>query len=135
MVDLEDMADRAMEYIVELEYLASLSNPHVLEVPLMWNDQITQFFMTAQKEWKMKVQLEQVRTLVLPHGASDGCSNAGDLMCCYMETDRGFTEPLVAGGLNHVTKFSISYRDGKNLRSIRGILSSRLDFVSRPPSV
>jgi len=95
--------------ILFVECLTALPNLHTLEITSM-RDHNVQVFVTALEDRKLRLRLEQVRTLVLPaeaHRLLRYCPNVEDLACCATAPDEAFVQSIVTDGLNHITKLSI----------------------------
>ena len=110
MVDFVDGTERVMKLFVEC--LTVLPNLHTLEIVSMRKDENVQCFAAALETAKPRLQLRQVRTLVLPpvaHWLLRYCPNVEDLTCCCATTpDEAFVGSLVVGRLNLLTKFAVS---------------------------
>ena len=127
VVDFVDKTEKTTKLFVEC--LAALSNLHTLEIISMEGEGKVQSFVTALEELQLQLQLQKVRTLVLPpkaHRLLEYCPNVEDLTCCAAEPDEAFAESLVEGGLNRVTKFSLVYPGDID------IWPSRVHFILSP---
>jgi len=132
VVDFEGLAGRVAEHFVEC--LTTLPNLHTLEIASMRGGGVARVFATALGERKTKLQLQQVRTLVLPpsaHPLLRYCPNVEDLTCCTMKPNRSFVESLAAGGLDRIAKFSVLCSVGRDTRLMEDIWSGMDFFVSR----
>lgn len=132
VVDFMGASEEATKLFVEC--LATLPNLHTLEIFSMQEHELVQAFATALEE--RKPPLQQVRTLVLPptaHWLLRYCPNVEDLTCCAMRPNNSFVESLMAGGPNHITKFSSLYLVGTDPRPIEGVWLGTAYLVSRPP--
>jgi len=110
-VDFVYNSDRLERMFVKC--LAALPNLHTLEVGCMLKVQDLGF--SAAILGGRKLQLQQVRKLILPPTARfllRSCPNVEDLTCCDMAPTEAFLESIVAGGLNRITKLSISCPKG-----------------------
>ena len=100
---------------VFVKCLAALPNLHTLEVGCMLKAPDLGF--SAAVLGERELQLQQVRKLVLPPTALfllRSCPNVEDLTCCDMAPTKAFVESIVAGGLNRITKLSVSCPKGSD---------------------
>jgi len=111
-----------------VECLAALPNLHTLEIGWVKNSLVGELFVTTLGNRELPV-----RTLVLPptaHPLLQYCPNVEDLTCSDTAPDRSFVESLVAGGLAHITKLSVTCPGGSDNWPNEDICSSRVYFVS-----
>ena len=115
-----------------VECLAALPNLHTLEIGSMPSGIAPERFIITLGRRKLPV-----RTLTLPPGAHPllrYCPNVEDLTCSDTAPDTAFVESLEAGGLDHITKLSVSCPGGDDNSSNEDVCSSRVYLVSRRPS-
>jgi len=118
--------------ILFVECLAALPNLHTLEITSM-SGRYVQAFVTALENRKLRIRLQQIRTLILPaevHRLLRYCPNVEDLTCCATMPDEAFVESLAVGGLDHIRKLSVFPSGKRGTRSSGDIWSSRVHFVS-----
>ena len=136
MVDFTSTFDRLEGVFVEC--LTALPNLHTLEIGSAPGGQVHHPLTAALSKRRGKLQLEQVRTLVLPpeaHLLLQYCPNVEDLTYNDTTPDEAFVQSLEAGGLNRITKLSVLYASGSEDWRREGVRLSRVYFILCSPSI